>query len=295
MASIGIVHIPASYEVLRKAVGDDRIGQVLIECADDLTAVKRYLAEVRTARQGKILFLKGEPGQGKTTFVESTGVFLADAVGAVQTAPPEYELKLPDLPTWLSRELPRLRRTTRGRVIVVNLDGREIPVVDETLTQASMANLNALLRSTPDLLLVWPVNQREFATQAIERLKTAGGESALASSPIHDFAGLPRASYYDALRLLLDATDTRLEDAAISEAEARGLVDSAQRIGEYLRLVQQLVVSRYDLGEIGAKLPRMTVVITSNDDTYNACRLLSPDPPMARADSAVGTRKQVPF
>ncbi|MBN1884390.1 MAG: hypothetical protein JW876_02555 [Candidatus Krumholzibacteriota bacterium] len=271
---LGIVNIPASYEVLRDVVGVERIGQVLIECEDDLSEFKKYIAEITTARQGKLLFLKGESGQGKTSFIESTSVFLSDAIGYVVTAPPDYKLPLTGLIEWLNNELPRIRRTSHNRHIVVNLDGREIPVLDEAATQAAMGNLNTFLRNTPDLFMVWPVNQRDFAEQAIERLKIAGGESALVSIPIHVLKGLKKDRYFDVLRLVLDATSMRLEDAAISENEARSLVDSSQRIGEYLRNVQQLVVSRYDLGEIGAALPRLMVAITSNDDTYTACRML---------------------
>jgi hypothetical protein len=272
--SLGIISIPASYKVLRDAVGIDKIGQVLLECPDDLLEFKKNIAEVSTSQQGKLAFLKGEPGQGKTSFVESTDVFLSDAIASVITAPPEYELPLGQLMTWLAPQLVKERRSSNGRLIVINLDGREIPVLDEASTQAAMGNLNAFLRNNRDLLLIWPVNQQGFAEQAIERLQIAGGESALVSSPIHLFKGLPKERFFDALRLLLDATNTRLEDAAISEQEARDLVSPTQRIGEYLRQIQQLVVSRYDLGEIGAALPRLKVVFTANDDANNSCRLL---------------------
>jgi hypothetical protein len=274
VSTLGIVQIPASYEVLRQAVGEDRIGQVLIECSRDIAAFKRYIAEVTASGQGKLLFLKGESGQGKTSFVESTAVFLTDVVGAVLSAPPEYELPLAELTRWLSEELPRARRSARERLIVVNLDGREIPTLDEVATQVAMGSLNGFLRKNRDALMVWPVNQRDFAEQAIERLRTAGGETALASTPIHVLEGLKQEEFYDVLRLLLDATNTKLEDAAISEGEARSIVDATTRIGEYLRQVQQLVVSRYDLGEIGASLPRLLVAVTSSDDTYTACRML---------------------
>jgi hypothetical protein len=274
VGKVGIVQIPASYEVLRQAVGEDRIGQVLVECDRDIVEFKRYIAEVTASGQGKLLFLKGESGQGKTSFVESTAVFLTDVVGGVLSAPPEYELPLPDLTWWLSDELPKTRRIARKRLTVVNLDGREIPALDEGATQVAMGNLNGFLRTNPDVLMVWPVNQRDFAEQAIERLRTAGGETALASTPIHVLEGLKQDQFYDVLRLLLDATNTRLEDAAISGDEARSLVKATTRIGEYLRQVQQLVVSRYDLGEIGAALPRLLITVTSNDDTYTACRML---------------------
>lgn len=271
---LGIVQIPASFEVLRDAVGEDRIGQVLLECPEDLDSFKRYVAEVKASGQGKLLFLKGESGQGKTSLVASTSVFLTDVVGTVLLAPPEYDLPLSQLPMWLARELPNAQRNSRGGLVVVNLDGREIPVLDEAATQAAMGNLNGFLRTNPDLLLVWPVNQRDFATQAVARLKAAGGETALVSSPIHTMTGLAKNRFYDVLNLVLGATGVRLEDAAVSEEEARALVDAAQRIGEYLRQVQHLAVQRYDLGQIGAVLPRVMIAITSNDDTFGACRLL---------------------
>jgi hypothetical protein len=51
---IGVVSIPASFETLRDAVGPDRIGQLLLECPDDLEAIKKALAEVTAAGQGKL-------------------------------------------------------------------------------------------------------------------------------------------------------------------------------------------------------------------------------------------------
>ena len=66
----------------------------------------------------------------------------------------------------------------------------------------------------------------------------------------------------------------KLEDAAISPEEVENLLVSGESIGQFLRHVQALVVKRYDLGELGTTLPRLYIVITSNDDTYNTCRLL---------------------
>jgi hypothetical protein len=274
MAQIGVVSIPASFETLRDAVGPDRIGQVLLECPADLEAVKKALAEVTSAGQGKLMFLRGTPGAGKTSLAESVPVFLSDSVGYVLTAPPDYEVPITDLPRWISQNLARGRREAGDRVILINLDRREIPVIDEVATQAAMGNLNGLLRTTPRVLLMWPVNSQEFAEAAVERLKAAGGETALARDPIHELIGLPEARYSDALQLLLDATNVKLEDAAISSAEIEGLLISGETIGQFLRRVQALVVERYDLGELGTMLPRLSIIISSNDDTYNTCRLL---------------------
>jgi hypothetical protein len=271
---IGVVSIPASFETLRDAVGPARIGQVLLECPDDLEAIKKALAEVTSAGQGKLLFLRGTPGAGKTSLAESVPVFLSDSVGHILTPPPDYEVPIADLPRWISQDLPQARREAGNRIILINLDRREIPVIDEVATQAAMGNLNGVLRTTPRVLLVWPVNSNEFAKAAVERLKLAGGETALARDPIHEVVGLPPARYLDALQLLLNATNVKLEDAAISPAEIDGLCAPGDTIGQFLRRVQALVVQRYDLGELGTALPRLSIIVSSNDDTYNTCRLL---------------------
>ncbi len=272
--TVGVVSIPASFETLRDAVGPARIGQVLLECPEDLDAIKKALAEVSSARQGKLLFLRGTPGAGKTSLAESVPVFLSDSVGHVLTPPADYEIPITELPRWISQALPQARRDAGDRIILINLDRREIPVIDEAATQAAMGNLNGLLRTTPKVLLVWPVNSLEFARAAVERLKLAGGETALAREPVHELKGLPQSRFGDALQLLLNATNVKLEDAAISLSEIEQLMTPGDTIGQFLRRVQGLVVERYDLGELGTTLPKLNIVITSNDDTYNTCRLL---------------------
>lgn len=272
--ALGVVSIPASFETLRDAVGSAKIGEVLLECPSDLEEIKRAVAEVQASGQSKLLFLRGTPGLGKTSLVESTQVFLADAVGGVLDAPAEFELPLGDLPRWLAQQLPRAVQRAAGRMVVVNLDQRETPVLDEAATQAAMGNLNGVLRNNPRGLCLWPVNRREFAEQAVERLVQAGGQTALAAQQVYDMQGLPQARFHDALQLLLAATSVRLEDAAITIDEVEQMVGAHQSVGAYLRAVQGLVVARYDIGELGQTLPKIHVIVTSNDDTYQICRLL---------------------
>jgi energy-coupling factor transporter ATP-binding protein EcfA2 len=272
---VGVLQIPASFETLSAAVGSDRIGQVLIECQDDLEAIKKAIAEVHSSGQGKLLFLHGSPGGGKTSLAQSTAIFLSDAIGFILTPPPEYEVSVTDLPGWINRNLADARSEAgANRIVLVNLDQREIPVVDEVATQGAMGNLNGLLRNSPNLLILWPVNNAEFAESAISRLKQAGGATALAKRPIHQLVGLPSHQYMDALHLLLSATSVSLQDAAISHEEVSQFVNEGISIGDFLRSVQGLVVERYDLGELGQKLPKLSVIFSCNDDIFNNCRIL---------------------
>lgn len=271
---IGILRVPSRFEALKDAVGPARISQVLIESPADLISLKQAIAEVESSGQGKLVFLRGNPGAGKTSLAESAHIFLADVVGGVLSPPPEYEIPLSALPSWLSTNMPEARANAGNKVLVVNLDGREIPTLDEVATNAAMVNLNALLRRTPKTLITWPVIDERFANEAISRLRAAGAHSALISSPIYEVQGVGKERYFDVLSLLLRATSLKLADAAISDEEARSLVDRSENIGDYLQQVQGLVVARYDLGELGTKLPILYVVFSAQNDTTSSCRQL---------------------
>ena len=137
-----------------------------------------------------------------------------------------------------------------------------------------MVNLNALLRRNSKLLVLWPVIDRQFADEAISRLQLVGAQSALTSVPIHEVQGVEKERYFDVLNLLLRATSLKLEDAAVSEDEALSLVNSSVSIGDYLSRIQGLVVSRYDLGELGVTLPIVYVIFSSSNDSTPSCRLI---------------------
>jgi hypothetical protein len=272
MSKLGVITVPTRYEGLREVVGPQGIGRVLIETPADLQAIKEAVVEVSAAAQGKLLFLLGQTGAGKTTLAASSQVYLASLVVEVVTPPPDFELPLADLPAWLNRNVPA-ENLQRG-IVIVNLDGREMPPVDPNAQQAAVVNLNAYFRRTKNLLALWPVINRQFAENMVRLLNEVGGASALVGRKIHEVVGLDQKRFYDALGLILQATGTRLEDAAITRTEAEALVEGAASIGEYLSRVHDLVVKRYDLGNVGATLPRLSIVVTSNGDSADACRML---------------------
>jgi hypothetical protein len=274
MPDIGIVRIPHRFEALEELVGPDRVAEVLLDSRRDTQAIRRAIAEVKSARQGKLLFLLAPSGTGKTSLAESLRIYLADLVGEVLTTPPDYDVPLPRLAGWLSDNLGASRRRAGDRVIVVNLDGREILAVEPAVTRSAMVNLNALLRRNPNVLALWPVVNEDFARQAIRVLDDAGARTSLADPPSLDVVGLERERYFDALNLILTSTSARLADAAIGSEEARDLVDQASNVGDYLQTIHRLVVQRYDIGELGARLPKLFVIVASSADVAEPCRML---------------------
>lgn len=102
---LGIVKIPDRFESLRKVVGIDRISHVLIEPPDDIVAMKQIVAELKSSVQGKLVFLHGETGSGKTCLAESLPIFLPNLITNVLTSPPDYELPLDQLVSWIARSI----------------------------------------------------------------------------------------------------------------------------------------------------------------------------------------------
>ncbi|WP_146210809.1 hypothetical protein [Azospirillum sp. TSO35-2] len=100
---IGVVTVPTRYEGLVDTVGQKAVGQVLLESREDLNSVRESLVEVASANQGKLLFLLGGTGTGKTTLAASCEIYLATYVSKVVTPPPDYELPLGSLPAWLHK------------------------------------------------------------------------------------------------------------------------------------------------------------------------------------------------
>jgi hypothetical protein len=137
-----------------------------------------------------------------------------------------------------------------------------------------MVNLNAYLRRNKNVLALWPVINKDYALALTDHLKAVGGHSALVRNPIHEVKGIAKERYLDVLLLILNSSGARLDDAAVTNADAEALIEEAMSIGDYLRRVHDLVVSRYDIGEVGRKLPRISIVVSSNGDSSEACRML---------------------
>ncbi len=252
-----ISRLPTRYEPLVRTFGD-RAKSTFVRVDADLTLFKRLVAQVQSAQQGKIQFIAAEPGTGKSTFVHSLEVFMNDEIAQVQRLPEPYELPLSGVPTYLAR-LP----VRPNKITVVNFDVREAPVFDEGEYRTVLGQVNGLLRSRPDLLIVWPVNDREFAQKIVSLLQLAGGQSALGQDPVYDLRGLERDQWAAVLDKILQIANWRLEDAAIDANEIGRLVASEKSVGDFLDKVQRLIAQRFDVDQMGLVFPKLIIAISS--------------------------------
>lgn len=226
---------------------------------EDIETIKRFLASAESASQGKVLFISGPSGTGKSTFVHSLEVFLADRVAEVVRLPSPHELAVTDIPAYLAR-LPR-----KARFTIVNFDGREAPYFHEPEYQTFLGALNGLLRTRSDLLVVWPVTDNSFSEKLIALLERVGGRSAFGLTPQHSLIGISQDRFNMVLEKLLQVANWRLEDAAVSDTEVANLISTSDRIGVFLDRLQDLITSRFDIGEMGVEFPTLVIAISSGE------------------------------
>lgn len=268
-----ITDLPTRYEPLINVLGENA-KTTLLEQKSDLTVIKRLLARMKSSGQGKIIFIFGSSGSGKTTFVHSIETFLSDEIYSIVDLPPEHKLSLQDTPKWIS-SLPK-----NNRITVVNFDAREAPSFDEKIYRSFLVQLNSIIRTRNDILIVWPINDMSYGEAIVEIIEQVGGKSPFGKFPIYHMEGLGKDQYIQCLTKILQVANWNLEDAALGWDDVEKLVSSSNTVGSFLDEVQELVAERFDIDNIGVELPNITFVLTSNrKDIKNICRGLR------RADS----------
>ncbi len=276
MASVSpkITSLPTRYEPLVRTFGD-KANNTFVSSDSDMAKLKKVVASVQSSGQGKILFLSGRSGLGKSTFIHSLEMYIPDYVSKVIRVPLPHDLPLAEIPAFISKQ-----PITPQKITVVNFDGREAPLFDEDEYKTFLGALNSVLRSRSDLLLIWPVNDSNFATKVVGLLSMVGGKSMFASEPIIPLEGLKKQSYMLALEKILQVANWKLEDAAIGEDEVNSLIANEQTVGDFLDSLQQLIVSRFETDKMGVQFPTLSIIISSsNSEIREMCRSLR------RADS----------
>jgi energy-coupling factor transporter ATP-binding protein EcfA2 len=272
-AMLKITALPARYEPLVGAFGD-KARMTFVPPDADLGVFKRFMVAAESARQGKLMFVSGGSGAGKSTFVHSLEIFLPDEIDRVVRLPQPHELPVEDIPRYVAG-LP-----AQAKFTVVNFDGREAPYFDEPQYQTFLGALNAILRTRKDLLIVWPVTDLQFAEKLVGLLKKAGGRSVFGPEEIHRLRGIPKEKYGQVLEKILQVANWRLDDAAVSSTEVDALIGEAERLGGFLDDLQALIAQRFDTGHMGVTFPTLVIAISSGDPKIReTCRSLR------RADS----------
>jgi hypothetical protein len=254
------LNVPDRFEGLREA-GTEALKTIIVPVHSALEALDARFMDMRAARRGAFLILRGESGAGKSTFLDTVALFRASVSTVAIAASDDVASSLRGLST-----------ATDPRIVV--LEGREaLRDVSATTIEASLHAVNSFLRSANgrNTLVVWPTNTDDLTQMLVEFAGTLGGESLLGvEEPFLRFVG-PLKSEFIAIA---ERTITALNEGAslaalgISGNRANELTQKVSTIGGYLALIRKDLIA--NTGQVRGLLPmeqfRMwTLVVAGNE------------------------------
>ena len=261
-----ISQLPTRYEALIDQFGV-RAQTTFVAPIQDLDFIKRTIQSIKSANQSKLLFLSGRTGQGKTTFIQSLSLFLPDQIREIIRLPAQFDLPISEVVKNISQI------SVGSEISIVNFDGREAPFFDESEYRSFLIQLNALLRSRKDLLIIWPVNEPKFAEQIVNLMQSVAGKSAFGMRAIYEFQGIDSGQYIPILEKINQIANWKIEDAALSFSDLDLLKEKASSVGDFLDEVHQMIVERFDVSNIGTNLPKVVFSLSSDrKDIKELCR-----------------------
>jgi hypothetical protein len=254
------LYVPDRFEALREA-GDEALHSIIIPVPEALGRIDERFREMRASRRGAFMLLRGETGAGKSTFLDTVGMFRQGVVAARVPASAS-----------IAEALEGLGPTTVPRIAV--LEGREaLGQGSAEGIEESLHAVNAFVRSPAggDTLVVWPTNTDEMTHMLVSVGSRLGGEALFGTGdPVERFGGPAQGDFVRIAEQTVQALNEGASLAAlgISDEQAQAMAAEAETIGRYLALVRHALLANdsYVGGLMEVERYRMwTLVIAGND------------------------------
>lgn len=253
------LNVPDRFEGLASA-GSGSLRTIISPVDETLAIIDKRFTDMRAARRGGLMILRGETGAGKSTFLNTVGLFRTGVV--TERIAGEDDV---------GEVLSTLEPTAEARIIV--LEGREaLGEVSRSALEASMHAINSFVRteSGRDTLVVWPTNTDDLTVDLAEIATALGAEALFGTGePFESFGGPPKTDFVPIATRTVAALNegASLATLGISEERARELVNGAATIGKYLALVRQELITNG--ASVRSLLPaeraRLWVVVVAPD------------------------------
>lgn len=275
----------STFEEMYKELEKARIESKLMEFIDPLPAVDEMIntivADIKGS--GKVVFILGEPGIGKSSYLHTLSWKSHIAVRSLsQINSNDF---MDDSLSLLYDEIAKFRKDAKARqdkgptgVVINYLEN--MAEIDEHYIKAFFRKLNGLLRDSP-LLILWPVTDKADVEKMLEYSKDVSKTLFSRKLPVIEFMGPQRDRYKNivmsTVSVLNDGKDVTqfgvtYDDLVEIDSLINSLPEKDQTLREYIELVKEKyekVTNR--LAQMKSVIPKATEVwfIFSYPDAEN--------------------------
>jgi hypothetical protein len=225
--------LPSSYEDLIKELGSDFAAMtkfvVPIEQAEkELAIITQFIKH-----SGRVVFLLGAPGIGKSTFIRSLtwssplSILEIQEINANELGPSEKKLEM--LYHAIFNLVTRRQKDKPGLFTVVINYLEDFSGQSEEDVRAFFRDINGLLRNNA-VLVIWPVTQRKAVERMVEYASHVSG-TVFADKPILEFQGPPIERFPKIAKNTIAALNpnSNLDDFQLSDDDFTEILD---RLGQ---------------------------------------------------------------
>jgi hypothetical protein len=297
--SMSKLNLPIAYEEIVQTLGGSKnLNAKLMDFVQPVENSERDLAEVLgfMEHSGRLTFLFGRPGVGKSTFVQSltwrTQLLVSHLEQFNASSYPVSEALDHALATIRTLAHTASRKADLGAAVLVinyleNLDG-----VPADTVRGFFRAVNGLLRNNR-ILVIWPVTSREDVQRMLIEAAQVSGTLFHAGKDVIEFSGPATKSFPTIARNTIAVLNDGklLEDFGLTNDDLDELLASLQAQGQeqttirnYLRLLKESWVARTNqLATIRSAFPKHTevwFVVAHKDaeDIADQFARKSPDP-----------------
>lgn len=267
--------LETSFEELRNHFSDSQANSKLMEFVEPLAELEGAINEIATSlnNSGKLVFLLGHPGTGKSTFIESLGWRPNLSIRELKHLNANELTSDADLGGLFSA-LEKIGAEAKEKKdkgpTLVSIDYLEnLAEFEATSIKGFFRKANGLLRNVP-ILIIWPVTQKTDVDEMRAYAADVSGTLFYRSKEVIPFYGPPEDRFIDITKRTIsvlndgaELSDFSLASKHLEEAleKLQGLPAIQHTFREYLELVKEewRLASRYQ-ERVRSQIPKSTEV-----------------------------------
>lgn len=227
--------IPDRFEIL--AQDTKNLDSIILPVEAALNVVDRIFTDMSASKRGSFLLLRGNPGVGKTTFLQTLNLFRPDVVTESISVDSDLRQSLKTI------------RASAAHLRILIIDGREaLGDTSSEQLETAIHQINSFLRSPKgrNTLVVWPCNTDSLQQRIVGLAAEIGGDALTADvGPVYVYPGPSKPQF----RQIAQSTIATLNNGAnfldlgISDSDLEPIIEKSETIGGLMGAIRRLALT----------------------------------------------------